>query len=514
MVKENMYITVQTLLEKGNSISAIAKTCKIDRKTVRSIKNKLKAGIDFREKASRKKKLDQWIEFIQSKIDLGWGADQIHEHLTQLHKVNLSYSTVQRCVKHRKGGEAFAPLITEPGEEGQVDFGYAGLFVWQGKRKKCWIFCLVLSYSRYAYYELVTDQKSETFLACHRHAFEYFGGVPKTIRLDNLKSGVLSPDWYEPTLQAEYAKFLQYYGAYGDPCHQYSPEEKGKIESGVKYVKKHCLKRFTTIDFEEAKEQVKSWNREVCNTRLHGTTRKIPLEEWKKTEKQALSPLPALPYQICRLEFRTVNRYGHIAYGYNFYSVPYQYTGQSVMVKNQGTLLRIYKDQKEIAIHPTENGAKGNFITQEPHKMPWKQTKPGNYYEHRASQMGESVLQFLEMLQKKSPDHWHRSMQGIFHLEKNHSSESVNLACQRAIQFKSISYRSVKDICEKNWFACQSGEHNSVLGGGYYQELSLYDDLTQIACVTKPEERKAAETEPKEVITQQQGKDFRKEMVK
>jgi len=502
MVKEHMYITVQTLLEKGNSISEIARNCKIDRKTVRSIRNKLKAGIDFREKATRKKKLDQWIDLIQSQIDLGWSADQIHENLVKSFKANISYSTVQRCVKQRKGGEAFAPLITDPGEEAQVDFGYAGLFVWQGKRKKCWIFCLVLSYSRYAYYELVTDQKSETFLTCHRHAFEYFGGVPKTIRLDNLKSGVLSPDWYEPTLQAEYAKFLQYYGSYGDPCHRYSPEEKGKIESGVKYCKRNCLKRLTSSDYEEAKEQVRTWNREVCNTRIHGTTRKIPLEEWIKTEKHTLLSLPIAPYPICRLEYRTVNRYGHIAYGYNFYSVPYSYVGQIVMVKNQGTLLRIYKEGKEIAIHPIENAAKGNFITQESHKMPWKQMKPGNYYEYRATQMGEFVLLFLQLLQKKSPDHWHRSMQGIFHLEKNHSQESVNLACQRAIQFKSISYRSVRDICEKNWFACQSGEKSSVLGGGYYQDLSLYDHLTQNPCSVITFDREREVSEQKEGISQ------------
>jgi transposase len=480
MVKENMYITVQTLLEKGNTISDIARICKIDRKTVRSIQKKLKAGIDFQEKATRTKKLDQWTDLIKTQIEEGWSADRIHENLVKFHQADISYATVQRFVQHCKGGEAFAPLITDPGEEAQVDFGYAGLLMVEGKRKKCWIFCLVLSYSRYAYYELVTDQKSETFLTCHRHGFEYFGGVPRTIRLDNLKSGVLSPDWYEPILQAEYAKFLKHYGSYGDPCHNYSPEEKGKIESGVKYVKKNCLKRLTVEGFEEAKEQVRIWNREVCNTRLHGTTRKIPKEEWLHVEKPVLQSLPSVPYPICRLEFRKVNRYGHIAYGYNFYSVPYQYVGQVVMVKNQGSLLRIYQDQKEIALHPLESVAKGNFITQEPHKMPWKQRQPANYFEMRASGIGEFALLFLSMIQKKSPNHWHRTMQGIFHLEKNHTKEAVNQACQRAIQFKSLSYRSIRAICEKHWFTCQSGEKSSVLGGGYFQELSLYDQITQI----------------------------------
>jgi len=100
--------------------------CKIDRKTVRSIQKKLKAGIVFQEKATRTKKLDQWTDLIKTQIEQGWSADRIHENLVKCNQATISYATVQRFVRHCKGGEAFAPLITDPGEEAQVDFGYAG----------------------------------------------------------------------------------------------------------------------------------------------------------------------------------------------------------------------------------------------------------------------------------------------------------------------------------------------------------------------------------------------------
>ena len=96
---------------------------------------------------------------------------------------------------------------------------------------------MVLSHSRYAYYQLATTQKLSSFIECHYKAFEYFGGVPKTVKLDNLKAGVITPDFYEPLLQEQYAGFLAHYSSAPIACKVRRPEEKGKVESAIKYVK-------------------------------------------------------------------------------------------------------------------------------------------------------------------------------------------------------------------------------------------------------------------------------------
>ena len=109
-----------------------------------------------------------------------------------------------------------------------------------------------LSYSRYDYYDVVHDQKVETWLKCHINAFKYFGGVPQVIKLDNLKSGVLKPDINDPLLQKDYKRLSEHYGFLPSPCRVYRPQEKGKVESGIKYVKNNffygaqCVRR---VDF-------------------------------------------------------------------------------------------------------------------------------------------------------------------------------------------------------------------------------------------------------------------------
>jgi len=314
MKKVEMYYTVKTLLETGKNVSEIARICGIDRKTVRKIRNRIKEGHEPPLKVEKTHKLKEFDGLLESLVEQGFSAVLIKRRLKKDYDINASCSTVQREVKKIKGEEAFAPVVSAPGEEAQIDFGYAGTFNVGGRARKCWIFCMVLSFSRYAYYELVLDQKVDTFLACHKHAFNFFNGVPRMLRLDNLKTTVSLVDRYEPELQKEYAEFLDYYKAGYIVCHVRSPREKGKVESGVKYIKTNCLKSLKTDDFKEAGEEIRLWNIEVCNKRIHGTTRKVPEEQFEKIEKRKLSPLKETEYEICRFEKRRVNRFGHVAF--------------------------------------------------------------------------------------------------------------------------------------------------------------------------------------------------------
>lgn len=349
---------------------------------MRKIRERVKEGEVRVPRMQKGSRLDAYKEEILSYLEEGLTGVLIHRKLCEIHGVEISYSGVKKYLrKLRVGKDGKIPILSPPGKEAQVDFGYAGKFLIEGKWHKCWVFCMTLSYSRMSYYELVLRQDTETFLRCHVNAFEYFGGVPEVVLIDNLKSGVVKSNFYEPEIQREYSQMLQHYGLSPVACRVRRPEDKGKVESGIKYVKRSFLKGLDSRDFSEARTELKRWLDEVCNSRVHGTTRKVPREEFKRTEKRALKPLPLRRYEVPFLSKRKVNAYSHVYYKYNYYSVPYSYVGKEVSLKATSHLLYIFdKDLSEIAVHIISNG-KGEFITNKSHIPDYKLPKPRSYYE-------------------------------------------------------------------------------------------------------------------------------------
>lgn len=428
----------------------------------------------------RKSQCAPYQDQINDWLKDGLSIRLIHERLEAQCGLKLSYSAVRDYVrKHTGPGEVYAPVQTAFGEEAQVDFGYMGTFKDKdGKRRKIWVFACVLSRSRYAYYELVTDQKVETFIRCHENAFHFFGGVPKIVRIDNLKAGVLEVNFYEPVYQEDYAHFLKHYGSSGITCRVRRGQDKGKVESGVKFVKNNFLKGLQTDELEAGKRQLVDWNQSK-NKRRHGTTQQVPSDVFNTQEKATLLPLPLARYPYYRCEKRRVNDYGHIAYQYNFYSVPYRLTGEDVLIKSDGTLIRIYYKTEQVACHPIDMD-KGRYITTEAHKMKFKQHKSAQTYLNQALCLGPDAYQLMVQLQQKYPSSWTRMGAGILKLAtKPYTPSIVNAACRRALAYSAFSYQSVKQICDKQLYVLDDSPVSAVVNNaGYVTDLSSYDILT------------------------------------
>ena len=126
-------------------------------------------------KIERTSIMDQYKDYVLDLFNNGLNARLIFKRLVEEKGVELSYSTVKRFVRGLKHSEVYVPLETPPSQEAQVDFGHIGSFVKDGKMVKAYAFSMVLSHSRYAYYEIVTNQSVATFIGCHINAFEYFG---------------------------------------------------------------------------------------------------------------------------------------------------------------------------------------------------------------------------------------------------------------------------------------------------------------------------------------------------
>ncbi len=469
--------TIQTLLAQGRSEREIQQDLGISRGTVRRKKAKIQSGQEG-QGYHRDKKLDAYREIIKELIDKeGLTAVLVHQRLERHHQLKISYPTVRRYVADLHRTEIFVPLHCEPGEEAQVDFGYVGLFEHEGRQVKVWLFCMVLSFSRYAYYELVLDQRAETFIGCHIHAFEFFGGVAAKIKLDNLKAGVLEPNWYEPLLQQQYSEFLLHYGGAGIPCRIYRPQDKGKVESGVKYGKNNFIRGLTHRQLTRARQELRQWIEETCNRRVHGTTHQVPAKVFQEVEREVMLPLPVQRYEIWHTEQRTVHKQGHVVFRYNYYSVPWRLEpGEEVLLKSNEHLLRIFKGATEVAVHTLLSG-RGQYQTRTEHLPPEKQPKGEDYYRQKLAVIGTAALGLLDALLAHDTHHWKEKVRGILSLQRHYPPEQIEQACQRALEYGSYSYLSVKNICQRKLAPLPPPEPLQL--GGWGHDLQLYDQLTQ-----------------------------------
>ena len=207
-------------------------------------------------------------ELILAKLDQGLSAMRIFQDLAAEQNFQAKYHSVRRFVAELSGGHELPMrrMETLPGEEAQVDFGTGAPVITADhpsgdarKRRKTNVFRIVLSHSRRAYSEATFTQTAEDFIRCLENAFAHFGGVTRTLVVDNLKAAVLHPDWFDPVLNPKLASFAQHYGTVILPTKPYMPRHKGKVESSVKYVKNNALKARQFASLEEQNRHLLDW---------------------------------------------------------------------------------------------------------------------------------------------------------------------------------------------------------------------------------------------------------------
>lgn len=482
-----MYTTIKTLFDKGYNKTQIAKMLEIDRGTVRNILKRIENGEEIKRK-SVESILDPYKEIVRIKAKQELSAMRIFQDISEEHGYTGSYDTVKRYVKRYKQSNAKVYMVNSslPGEEVQVDFGYIGKIPNpMGVLKKAWVFCMILSYSRLMYCEIVFNQEVKTFIKCHENAFKYFGGVPKTVKIDNLKAAILEANFYEPVYQREYEAFSKYYGFFPIPCRVRTPTDKAKIESGVKYVKNNFFKGRSLKSFEEYEKALLGWLENICNSRIHGTTKKIPKEVFQSEEKQTLHPMKLKGYDFGVWTTRKVNVNCHISYDSNFYSVPYKHIGENVTLKVSDKLIKIYSHYELIATHLKIEG-KGQFSTNNAHYPEYKiKTKTQLQYEYRQKmlEIGPNALEFFQKVLEKNQNNWGKPIYGILKLKGKFGSEVIEKACKRALAFGSIKYQTIKNICEKGLYEQPVDTGVSLISNtetDIHRPLSEYESLFKL----------------------------------
>jgi len=451
MIGGAMFTTIMTLWKQHKNKQLIAELTGHDWKTVAKTIKMGEAGIEYPAKKPHPRILDQYKEQLIEWMEKdGLNGLKTFERLQSM-GVKVGYSTVKDYLAAiKKRDNIFVRIETKPGEEAQVDFGYIGLTVdHQERKRKTWVFNMRLSYSRLDYYEKVYNQRVETFIQCHINAFRYFGGIPEYVKIDNLKAAILEANFYAPIFQQLYQNFAEYYGFKPAPCRVRRPNDKGKVESGIKYFKSNFMLGRKFEDARDFDQQLKHWLDHVCNQRVHGTIRRIPREVFDMEEKSRLKPLPLVEFKLSTVGSRKVYHDCHIYFEYNYYSVPFEYVGKEVDVEMNHNLLKIFYQGKEIAVHPVQAG-RGKFCTNQNHYPAYKRFSETEYQEKYQAQMagiGPFAEQLFFAVVEDHPKDWSRSIKGILSLLKDYPKEIVDSACKRALAFNACQFLVIKNIC-------------------------------------------------------------------
>jgi transposase len=395
-----------------------------------------------------------WRELIEAKRAQGLTARRICQDLVSEHGAQVGYDSVRRFL--RKLGWTkplpFRRLESAPGQEAQVDFGTGAPIVGaDGKRRKTHVFRIVLSHSRKAYSEATYRQTTADFLGALANAFEYFGGVPQTLVIDNLKAAVKHPDWFDPELVPKVAAFAAHYGTVILPTKPYTPRHKGKVERGIDYVQENGLKGRKFANLEEQNRHLRHWEANVADTRIHGTTRRHVGQVFREVEQPALMPLPTERFANFQEAQRKVNRDGHVEVAKAYYSAPTEYLGRVVWVRWDARLVRIFNHRLEqIAVHVRHEP--GRFSTLGEHLAVEKISgieRGTEWLLSKVRNIGPQSHAWGCAMLKSRGIAGVRVLQGLLSLAKRHPTDDLEQACEVALSYDAFHLRSVRQLIQR-----------------------------------------------------------------
>jgi transposase len=424
----------------------------------------LKAAIDehapSKPHGRQASSVERWRARIGELVEKGLTPQAVYDRLRLEEKdFTGSRSAVRRMCRRLvadlgvKPEDVAIPVETAPGEVAQVDFGYLGKLYdpERGVLRKAWLFLMVLGHSRHMAARIVFDQTVETWVRVHMECFADLGGVPETIVPDNLKAAVIRAAFRvdEPSeLNRSYRELARYYDFKIDPTPPRAPKKKGKVESGVKYVKRNFFAGREGSDVVEVERELQRWIREIAGMRDHGRMHWRPLEVFEAVERGALEPLPVRPFEVIRWKEAKVHPDSHVLFDRRLYSVPWKLVGKRVWVRADPKRVAIYHADEPVAMH--ERYGRLNRSTIDTHLPAYRvdlRHRSRAFWEERADRIGPDTGRHIrEVFDADDVLSQLRTVQCIVtHLE-GFPVERAEAACRRASHFGNRSYGAIKKI--------------------------------------------------------------------
>lgn len=450
MIDDETYSRIKQYQQEGLKVGQIAQKLERDPRTVERWLDE--PQYRQRKKGDASSQLDGYKETIVSLIEKHpYTATQIYQRL-QDEGYEGSYSLVKQYVRkiRPKRKPAFLTLAFAPGESAQVDWGIYKTIAVGTTRRKLNFFVMVLCHSRMMYVAFTLAQSMEHFLACHQHAFEFFGGVPENMMIDNLKTGVLQrPLGQAIVFNPKYLDFAHHYGFSIKACGVRKGNEKGRVENAVGCVKKNFLNGLELTQFDALNPAAKSWMDDVANVRIHGETRKKPVDCLAE-DLAMMRPVNPNVYDIARIENARSTKLFRVSLDSNRYSVPAEYASQPLVLKIYPQRLCIYHQEKLIARH---------VRCFDRHQDIEDPDHPKELLKQRRRSQEQKLFQRFIALSPKASDYYqqmeHKRLNARIHVRKIvglsevYGTEAVARAIEDALVYEAFSSEYIANLLEQ-----------------------------------------------------------------
>lgn len=378
---------------------------------------------------------------------------KIHDLLAR-EKLEVSYPTLRRFVMDDLGFRVKKPTVRvddpAPGQEAQADFGAMGFMIdpVSGRRRRLWVLIVTLSHSRHSFVFPTFEQTLAVVCEGLDAAWQFFGGVVRTLIVDNLKPAITKADPLSPTINPSFLEYAESRGLFIDAARVRHPKDKPRVENQVAYVRESWFQGETFLDLDDARRSAARWCREVAGTRLHGTTRKQPIIVFEDVEQSTLQTPPAERFDVPTWTEAKVHPDHHLQVARALYSVPTRFIGSTVRVRSDQKLVRIYLGSELIKVHGRVGPGE-------------RATDPADYPKHQsvyalrdvdkiineARKRGRSIGELAErLLQQPLPWRHLRQAQAILRIADKYGHSRVDEVCARALAFDVIDVHRIERL--------------------------------------------------------------------
>ena len=467
VLKSHLRITIDTLHRNGMPQREIQRRTGVDRKTIRRYARQAEANspgvatgsadgvgqtppprppaLTPAVAAATVSACEPHRPWIETQVSLGRNAVSIYQDLVEGHGFAHQYNSVKRFVGRLKGREPERYDVLEflPGEEAQVDYGVgAPTRTASGKYQRPALFVMTLKHSGKSFRKVVWKTNQTVWAQLHEAAFRAFGGCCQYAVLDNLKQGVLRPDWYEPTLNPVYAALLAHYGVVADPCRVRDPNRKGTVESAIQHTQGTALKGRTFETLEAQNAWLAHWEEHWAALRIHGRKKRQVLELFRE-EQPHLRPLPLDGFRYFTQGTRTVDDAGLVQIEGAYYAALPAPLYSTVIVRIFARDVEILTADHQMLRRHEKAGRKGAFVMAETDRL-FNPSRETARILARVALIGPHTAALARELFSRLGRPGNRALYGVASLVRTYPRVDIEAVCERLLAAGCISYTAVK----------------------------------------------------------------------
>ena len=368
----------------------------------------------------------------------------------------VPYTSLRRFVARHGWGKSNQTTVrmadTMPGEVAEMDFGRLGL-IWDpesNRKRMAWALIIVLSYSRHSFVWPMFQQQLSDVVEGLEACWAFFNGLPRFLVIDNFPAAVAGPDALDPKLTRGFLEYAQYRGFFADPARVRHPQDKPKVENGVRYVRERFFKGGDFRNLADLRSQAREWCLKTAGQRVHGTTQRLPLVVFQEEERAKLATWDGEPYDLPDWKTVIVHPDHHIAYKYSLYSAPSASCppGTKLEVRGDNKTVRLYRRGVLVKIHPRQpRGDRATDPDDYPAELTAYTMRSPNHLRRQLADLGNGVGEFADRL-LGGPTPWSklRQAQKMLRMGERYTPVRLDAACRRALSVDLIDVRRLERI--------------------------------------------------------------------